>query len=256
MEGNNMTQNSAIKLGVIAICFATVPWSLAQTPRTGTSRSNPCGAITGATAGHSGLIGNSIDATPLGTNLRSSSITAPNINAGARIGINAAAQAGISNQTGGIINGAASGLGGLSGNSRGATQIGTSARIGTNTTASTNVGAQTGIRNQTSEIINGPTVGLGGASGNSTGTTQMGTNARTGTNTAASANTGVHSAAAAATSASANIIQSQFIPVPIRSPLPNNSPVSSNFSTAGGSPSPVPSPSVTPTPTLTPAQLL
>jgi len=116
MEGNNMTQNSAMKLAVIGICFATVPWNLAQTPRTGTSRSNPSGAITGATAGHSGLIGNSTSAAPLGTNFKSSSITAPNINAGARIGINAAAQAGISNQAGGIINGAASWLGGLRGN--------------------------------------------------------------------------------------------------------------------------------------------
>jgi hypothetical protein len=91
-----MTQNTAIKLGVIAICFATVPLSLAQTPGTGTSRSNRSGTNTGATAGHSGLIGNPTSGAPLGTNFRSSTITAPNTNVGTHIAINAGAQAGIS----------------------------------------------------------------------------------------------------------------------------------------------------------------
>jgi hypothetical protein len=139
---NNMTQITSIKLGLIAICFATVPLSLAQTPRTGTSRSNQTGAAVGATAGHSGLIGNSTSAAQLGTNFRSNTITAPNPNVGGHIGINAGAQTGISNQNGGITGGAAAGVGSSSGNSTGTTQIGTSARTGTNTT-STNTGAHT-----------------------------------------------------------------------------------------------------------------
>jgi hypothetical protein len=35
-----MAQITSIKLGLIAICLATIPLSLAQTPRTGTSGSN------------------------------------------------------------------------------------------------------------------------------------------------------------------------------------------------------------------------
>ena len=143
MEGNNMTQITSIKLGLIAICIATVPWSLAQMPRTRTSGSNQTGTTTGATVGHSGLSGNSISAAQLGTNFRSSTITAPNTNAGAHIGINAGAQTGISNQTGGITGGAAGGLGISSSNSMGAAQIGTNARTGTNTTGNTNAGAHT-----------------------------------------------------------------------------------------------------------------
>jgi len=138
-----MTQIISIKVGLIAICIATVSLSLAQTPRTGNSRSNQTGAITPATAGHSGLSGNSTSAAQLGTNFRSSTITAPNTNVGAHNGINAAAQTGISNQTGGITGGAAGGFGSSSGNSTGATQIGANARTGTNTTANTNAGAHT-----------------------------------------------------------------------------------------------------------------
>ena len=140
---NNMTQTTSIKLGLIAICIATVSLSLAQTPRTGNSRSNQTGAITPATAGHSGLSGNSTSAAQLGTNFRSSTITAPNTNAGAHIGINAGTQTGISNQTGGITGGAAAGLGSSSGNSTATTQIGTNLRGGANTTANTNAGAHT-----------------------------------------------------------------------------------------------------------------
>ena len=134
-----MTQITAIKLGLIAICFATVPLSLAQMPRTRTSGSNRMGATIGATAGHSGLSGNSTSAAQL--NFRSSTITAPNANVGAHIGINAGAQTGISNQTGGISGGAAVGLASSSGNSTGATQTGTNARAGANTSANTNAGA-------------------------------------------------------------------------------------------------------------------
>ena len=66
-------------------------------------------------AGHSGLTGNSTSAAQL--NFRSNTIIAPNTNAGAHMGINAGAQTGISNQTGGIIGGPAAGHSGLSGNS-------------------------------------------------------------------------------------------------------------------------------------------
>ncbi len=53
-----MTQITSIKLGVIVMCVATVPMSLAQTPRTGTSGSNKTAATIGTAAGHSGLSGN------------------------------------------------------------------------------------------------------------------------------------------------------------------------------------------------------
>ncbi len=93
-----MNQSAAIKLGLIAICFATVPLSLAQTSRTGTSRGNLTGATIGAPVGHSGLMGNSTSAAQPGTNFRSSTSTAPNTNVGAHIGISAGAQTGINTQ--------------------------------------------------------------------------------------------------------------------------------------------------------------
>ena len=92
-----MTQISSIKLGLIAICIATVSLSLAQTPRTGTSGSNKTAATIGTAAGHSGLSGNFPSAVQTGTNFRSSTSTGPTTNVGARIGINAGAQTGISN---------------------------------------------------------------------------------------------------------------------------------------------------------------
>jgi len=67
-----MTQITLIKLGVIAMCVATVPLSLAQTPRIGASGSKQPGA------------------TQTGTNLRSGTSTAPNTNAGAHTGTAAA----------------------------------------------------------------------------------------------------------------------------------------------------------------------
>ena len=122
-----MTQITLIKLGVIAIGIATVPLSLAQTPRTGISGSNKTAATIGTAAGHSGLSGNFPSAVQTGTNFRGSTSTGPNANVGAHIGINAGAQTGISNPTGGITGGAAGGLGSSSGNSTGTTQIGTNA---------------------------------------------------------------------------------------------------------------------------------
>jgi hypothetical protein len=137
-----MTQITSIKLGLIAMCIATVPLSLAQRPRTGTSGSNQTGVTAPALPGHSGLPGNSTSVGQLGTNPPSSMITAPNTNAGAHIGINPAVQTGISNPTGGIVGGPAMGLSGSSGNSTGATQTGANARAGTNTPASTNAGTR------------------------------------------------------------------------------------------------------------------
>ena len=90
-----MTQIRSIKLGVIAICIATVSLSLAQTPRTRTSGSNQTGTTTGATVGHSGLVGNSTSALQIGINTRSITGTGPNTNAGAHIAINTGAQTGI-----------------------------------------------------------------------------------------------------------------------------------------------------------------
>jgi len=137
-----MTQITSIKLGLIVMCVVTVPLSLAQTPRTGTSGSNKTAATIGTAAGHSGLSGNFPNAVQAPTNFRSNTSTGPNANMGAHIGINAGAQTGISSQTGGIISGAG-GLGSSSVNSTATTQIGTNLRAGTTTTTSTNAGAHT-----------------------------------------------------------------------------------------------------------------
>jgi hypothetical protein len=87
-----MTQITSIKLGVIVMCVVTVPWSLAQRPRTATNGSNQTGVTTPALAGQSGFSNNSTSAAQPGTNLPSLTITGANTNAGARIGINAGAQ--------------------------------------------------------------------------------------------------------------------------------------------------------------------
>ena len=138
-----MKKITSIKLGVIVMCVATVPWSLAQRPRTATNGSNQTGVTTPALAGHSGLSGNSTSAAQPGTNPTSRTITGANTNAGARIGINAGAQTGISNQTVGITGSTPGGLAGSSGKSMVATQTGADAGAGTNTTANTNAGAHT-----------------------------------------------------------------------------------------------------------------
>ena len=162
-----MNQITSIKLGVIVMCVATVPWSLAQRPRIGTNASNQTGATIPALAGHNGLSGNSTSAVQPGTNPASRTITGANTNAGARIGINAGAQTGISNQPVGITGSAAGGLAGSSGKSIGATQTGANAGAGTNTTANTNAGAHTAaaaatrasVNNIQSQFIPVPTAG-------------------------------------------------------------------------------------------------
>ena len=149
-----MTQITSIKLGVIVMCVATVPWSLAQRPRTATNGSNQPGVTIPALAGHSGLSGNSTSAAQLGTNPPSRTITGPNTNAGARIGINAGAQTGISNQPVGITGSAAGGLAGSSGKSMVATQTGANPGTGTNTTANTNAGAHAATAAATPVSVN------------------------------------------------------------------------------------------------------
>jgi hypothetical protein len=136
-------QITSIKLGVIVMCVATVPWSLAQRPRTATNGSNQTGVTTPALAGHSGLRGISTGAPQPGTNPTSRTITGANTNAGVRIGINAGAQTGISNQPVGITGSALGGLAGSSGKSMGVTQTGANVGTGTNNTANTNAGAHT-----------------------------------------------------------------------------------------------------------------
>jgi hypothetical protein len=148
-----MTQITAIKLGLIAICIATVPWSLAQTPRIGTSGSKPPGAPTSAPTGHSGLSGTSPVAPQTGTNARIGANTGANTNVGAHIGTSAGAQTRISNQAVGIT-GAAAGLSGLSGNSTGTTQAGANAQTGTNMTANTNAGTHTAAAAATPTKVN------------------------------------------------------------------------------------------------------
>src|SRR6266550_1537069 len=137
---NNMNQIKSIQLGVIAICIATVPLGLAQTPRTRTSGSNQ--TITTTTPIHTGSNGNSIRAPQIGVNAGIPTITGATPNIGAYTAINAGVQTGVSNQGSGTT-GAAMGNGGSSGNSTGATQIGINAATA-NTKANTNAGAQTG----------------------------------------------------------------------------------------------------------------
>jgi len=137
-----MNQIKSIQLGVIAIYIATVPLSLAQTPRTRTSGSNQTGATTTAAPIHTGSNGNSIGAPQIGVNAGIPTITGATPNIGAHTAINAGVQTRVSNQATGTT-GAAMGNGGSSGNSTGATQIGINAATA-NTKANTNAGAQTG----------------------------------------------------------------------------------------------------------------
>jgi hypothetical protein len=138
-----MTQINLIKLGVIVMCVATLPWSLAQRPRTATNRSNQTVVTTPALAGHSGLSGNSTNAAQLGTNPPSRTITGANTIGGGGIGINAGVQTGISNQAVGISGTGSGGLAGSSGRSMTARQTGANAEPGTNNRANTNAGART-----------------------------------------------------------------------------------------------------------------
>src|SRR2546423_5377990 len=98
-----MKQIKSIQLGVIAICIATVPLSLAQTPRTRTSGSNQTIITTTAAPIHTGSNGNSTRAPQIGINPGNAAITGANTNIGAHTATNPGVQTGISNHAIGII---------------------------------------------------------------------------------------------------------------------------------------------------------
>src|ERR1700736_3391092 len=103
-----MNQIKSIRLGVIAICIATVPLSWAQTPRTGMSGSNRTGATTTTAAPRNGgLSGNSTSATQIGINAGGATNIGATTSIGAHTATNVGAQMGISNQAIGITGAAA-----------------------------------------------------------------------------------------------------------------------------------------------------
>src|SRR5258708_9456034 len=93
-----MNQIKSIQLGVIAICIATLPLSLAQTPRTRTSGSNQTITTTTAAPIHTGSNGNSIRAPQIGINPGNAAITGATPHIGAHTALNAGVQTRISNQ--------------------------------------------------------------------------------------------------------------------------------------------------------------
>jgi hypothetical protein len=144
-----MNQIKSIKLGVIAICIATVPLSSAQTPRTRTSGSNQ----TTAAPIHTGSNGNSTRAPQIGINPGNAAITGSTPNIGAYTATTPGVRTGISNQAIGMT-GAATGKGGSSRNSTGVTQTGINAGTGPNTKANTNAGGHAGAAAATPIIVN------------------------------------------------------------------------------------------------------
>jgi hypothetical protein len=242
-----MNQIKSIQLGVIAICIATVPLSLAQTPRTRTSGSNQTITTTTAAPIHTGSNGNSIRAPQIGVNAGIPTITGATPNIGAHTAINAGVQTGISNQGTGITR-AVTGNSVSIGNSLGATQSGINAGSATNIGAHTaiNAGAQTGVSNQASGTT-GAAMGNGGSSGNSTGATQIGLNAET-ANTKANTNAGAQTGTGTdvKTTQPQVIIESTQLPTLL---TPTPSPTSTPSATPMASLAPAPSASVSPTPT-------
>jgi hypothetical protein len=138
-----MNQIKSIQVGVIAICMATVPLSLAQTPRTRTGGSNQ--TTTAAAPIHTGSNGNTIRAPQIGVNPGNAAITGAIPNIGAHTATNPGVQTGISNHAIGITS-AAVGNGGSSGNPTGVTQTGTNAAAGTNMTAKAQTGTDTAVK--------------------------------------------------------------------------------------------------------------
>jgi len=140
-----MNQGISIQLGVIAICIATVPLSLAQTPRTRTSGTNQTSTTTTAAPVHTGSNGNLARAPQIGINPGNAALTGATSNIGAHTATNPGVQTGIGNHAIGIIS-AAAGKGGSSRNPTGATQLGTNAAAGTNTTAKAETGTAANTR--------------------------------------------------------------------------------------------------------------
>src|SRR5712672_2139870 len=85
---NNMNQIKSIQLGVIAICIAAVPLSLAQTPRTRTSGSNQIITTTTAAPRYSGSSGNVTRPAQIGINAGSATNIGVTTNAGAHTATN------------------------------------------------------------------------------------------------------------------------------------------------------------------------
>ena len=146
-----MNQIKSIQLGVIAICIATVPLSLAQTPRTRTSGSNQTTITTTAAPRYGGSSGNSTRAPQIGINAVGALNTGATTNIGAHTATNPGVQTGISNHAIGIIRAATAKSG--AGNSTMAAEAGTNASTGTNTTANRKSGVQTGTAADTRTVI-------------------------------------------------------------------------------------------------------
>ena len=147
-----MNQIKSIRLGMIAICIATVPLSLAQTPRTRTSGSNQTTITTTAVPRYGGSSGNSTRAPQIGINAVGALNTGATTNIGAHTATNPGVQTGISNHAIGIIR-AATAKSGSTGNLTMAAEAGTNASTGTNTTANRKSGVQTGTAADTRTVI-------------------------------------------------------------------------------------------------------
>jgi hypothetical protein len=147
-----MNQIKSIQLGVIAICIATVPLSLAQTPRTRTSGSNQIITTTTAAPIRTGSNGNSTRAPQIGINPGNAAITGAIPNIGAHTATNPGVQTGISNHAVGITS-AATAKSGSTGNSTMAVEAGTNAAAGTNTTAKAQTGTGTDVKTTQPEVI-------------------------------------------------------------------------------------------------------
>ena len=147
-----MNQGISIQLGVIAICIATVPLSLAQTPRTRTSGTNQTSTTTTAAPVHTGSNGNLARAPQIGINPGNAALTGATSNIGAHTATNPGVQTGIGNHAIGIISAAVE-KGGSSRNPTGATQLGTNAAAGTNTTAKAQTGTGTGVKSTQPQFI-------------------------------------------------------------------------------------------------------
>jgi hypothetical protein len=135
-----MNRITSIKLGVIVMCVAAIPVSLAQTPRTGTSGSNKPAAPTGTVAVPSGLSGSSTLVPRTGTTAPSVPNIGVNTNTGAHPGINPGPQIGTRNQATGITTLPS---GSTSHNSTVTTQTGANTTVNANTGSHTSTAAAT-----------------------------------------------------------------------------------------------------------------
>src|SRR5690349_6586727 len=145
-----MNQIKSIRVGLIAICIATVPLSLAQTPRTRTSGSNQTTTPTTAAPRYSGSSGNSTKGAQSGANAESAISIGANVNVVAHTATSASVQPGIQATE---ITRAVAGNGGLSSNLGGTTETRTNTASATNTIVRTTARAQTGTAAKTRILI-------------------------------------------------------------------------------------------------------